>query len=175
MIGISDRALFWLRLRGLVVAMLLAVSPPHPGASSEPGCSGLRIDAMQWTPEVASSWSLLVEAGGKAVIRVGGVTEYRLQLSDAVCSEIVRSVRKEGFFELRKRMQSSIIDGEVRQLEITVGRERNSITLTDYSSLTEREQAAVKRAVRVWIAVRGLFSVPGAADSREEDRAFLAR
>jgi len=118
-------------------------------------------------------WRLSIEPSGAAEVTTDAKS-LRFQLSEAACEELVGLIKRERFFELRKAYGTAAIDGATRQMNINLGKEQHSVIL--YEALSkDPDRDAVKRALRVWGALRGLFDLPAAADSRKEDQALLDR
>lgn len=134
-------------------------------------CAGLHIDAFHWTPQITGSWTLYVD--GDAALVTAGEKKHRFRLSEDACADLVRVVRQEEFFALHRTYGTQVIDGGMRSLKIGIGKRQHTVVVPADLGVTPEERAAVKRAVRVWIAVRSLFDVSDADDSREQDRAFL--
>jgi hypothetical protein len=143
------------------------------GQQNQGGCKALKIDAMHWTGlAIAGSWFLTVEPGGHASIRTDA-GERPLQLPEDVCEGLVKIVKEERFFELAGEYGDGVIDGPMRKLDISLGGKSHSVRFYDDALTDKTERRAVKRVVRVWVAVRDLFEFPNAVDSRKTDRAFL--
>ncbi len=164
-----------IRLVASMAAGLLCVTAPVTEAESgSKGCSTqqLRISAMQWTgARVSGSWFLNIDTSGAAVLSTGD-KKHPFQLSDDVCAELAGLVVRERFFDLKSAYGAEVIEGGMRELRISLGTKAHSVTLFD-GAVKDPDRDAVKRALRVWVAVRALFDVADAEDSRKEDRAFL--
>ena len=155
----------------LWVTVLAGVLSPSVAEAGQAACRELRIDAMYWAPPVTGSWTLIVD--GDAAVVSAGEKEHRFRLSGDACSELIRVVNQEAFFALRASYGTPVIDGGMRNLKIGIGKRQHAVAIPTDLSVAAEDRAAVKRAVRVWIAVRALFNVAEAVDSRDRDRAFL--
>jgi hypothetical protein len=161
----------------LLIMVLLGATTTAGRADRGPEQCGpvpMRISAMQWTgAKVAGSWFLKVDPSGSGVVSMGDA-EKKLQLSGDKCAELAAVAAREGFFDLKGSFGVEAIEGQVRELRLSLGAKAHVVTLYD-GIAKEPDRDAVKRALRVWILVRGLFDLPGAEDSRNDDLALLQR
>jgi hypothetical protein len=154
-------------ITALVVAMLVGPSPPRSAEVVPPG--RVRIEAFQEGHGVA--WFLRLETGGKLTVQVG-LKEISRKLDDAAMARLAEVVRKEAIFELDDNYGEALIDLPWRTVKVWQGERVKTMTL--YSGLrAEVRQDEVKRALRFWLAIRGLFEAERAVDTRTEDRQFV--
>lgn len=154
---------------------LCLVSWAAAGPAGEVRCGDeeLRILARH-DPGMGShvGWILTLEPTGIGTVRTDSGSEYVLRLSNEECANVVTVIKEAEFFDLRESYGVPVVESPFRDMEISLGERRHSVTLFEGAE-RDVDRSAVKRAVRVWVAVRGLFDAPGAVDSREKDRAFL--
>jgi len=117
-------------------------------------------------------WRLTLEATGIGTVETDSGNEYHFRLSDDECAELVTVIQSTRFFDLKESNGVPVVESRYRDFEISLGTRRHSVTLFEGAEL-DVDRSAVRRAVRVWVAVRSLFNAPDAIDSREKDRAFL--
>jgi hypothetical protein len=172
---VSNKSKGMICLISAIALALCVVVPAFARDDSNHGCAEqqLAISAIHWTAGVAGSWFLTVAPSGAAEVSTGD-KKHRFQLSANVCADLAPLVEQQGILGLKSAYGVGVIDGEMRKLTVSVGDRRQSMIL--YSDLaSESNRDALKRVLRVWIAVRGLFDIPDAADSRKEDRTLLER
>jgi hypothetical protein len=142
--------------------------------ASEPEVKGLFVSAWhQAGGDGLGSWDLELNSRGQLVVRVvrAGQQEHRLGISATTIGELVQTIQREKALELSKEVgEGAAIDGEFRVMTIALNGRRKTVTLFDRPGEDPEE---FRRALRVWVAIRGLFDLPGAADSRGYDRRFL--
>lgn len=159
----------------LAVAVVLAAGLSAAGRDDASNrCAGqhLAIDAAHWTGLGGSgSWFLTVQSDGSAEVNSDSVTE-RFALSEQQCASLAQLLKSQRFLDLAGEYGLPVIDGPMRKMTVTLGKKQHSVVLLD-DVHSDPDQGAVKRALRVWVALRSLFDVPDAVDSREQDRAVL--
>jgi hypothetical protein len=157
-----------------VIGLALGVFLPGAlGAVAHSHQTGsIHIAAMHKGPDPATgSWSLKFEPPDKLTVRFEG-TQRAIQVPAAQRDDLARLVRQAAFFSLKESYGTPVIAGAVRDLEVRIGHEGKHVFL--YESLAgDSNREEVKRALKVWIAVRSLFEIEGALDSRKEDRMLM--
>jgi hypothetical protein len=164
-------------MRSALFAAVVALSITSPSRieAGEARCGGehLTIQARHDPGTgVSGSWTLTLEPTGIGKVKTDSGNVYPLRLSSSDCRNFVAVVRAAHFLDLKDSYGESYVETPFRDLEIALGSKRHSVTLFDRID-RDADRSGVKRAVRVWIAVRSLFTAPDAADSREKDRALL--
>lgn len=133
---------------------------------------GFHVEAFHKTADPAvGSWDLSLDDHGQMVVSIGK-TRHELHVSEKKQDELLRVIQHEGFFELDDELGGGFVGGPIRQMEVVLGGQRKQVVLLSGLS-QEKDLEHVKRALRVWSAIRGLFDLPEAADSRDEDRRIL--
>jgi hypothetical protein len=129
------------------------------------------------------AWSLKVDPRGEGRLvvrdaRAEGVTAVRA-LDDR--RQLDAALADADFMHLVAAPYVSLVEhADDRVITVRCGDELHTVTLGETpddsaASADPREVEHFSRALRVWIAVRSVFVDAGAADTREGDRAFLAR
>ena len=125
------------------------------------------------------AWEMTVGQGGKLWLKRprGGEQLYSIRVLRPKVLEDLRAVLGvERFCELDEQYGTAVMDGPERQMSARCGDRIKTVTLFTFDrkqELTEAEHSEIRRALRVWIAIRSLFEDPEALDSRPEDRALL--
>jgi hypothetical protein len=147
---------------------LLAGAGTSPSSETGPP-SRVSIEAFQ--EGYGTAWFLKLETTGKMTVQVGG-SEHTRKLDDVAMAQLAEVARNEAIFDLADTYGEALFDLPWRTARIWQGGRVKTLTL--HAGLaTEPRQAEVKRALRFWLAVRGLFEAEGAADSRAEDRRLV--
>lgn len=126
----------------------------------------VRLEAWNFV-ESAAAWALEVREDGHAVLRMFPGEEH-FRISDSDLETLAKTVRESHVLGLADAYGTAEGNGPFREIEIWVDARYKRIVL--YPRLAEDERRdEVSRALRVWIAIRGLFESDEAGDSRPED------
>jgi len=124
------------------------------------------------------AWTLSVDADAKAaldVIKGSDDPARQFRIPDDKLTEFRKVLQDQKFFDLPKKIGRVVPDGGQRKLSVKLGKKEHELTihLLLKSSLTGADLDQARRAVRVWMALRGLFDDKDAHDARASDEEFL--
>ena len=160
--------------------LLFVTLTPVP-ASFLPGArSGLEVLASHTRFGLeGQAWEMTLGQGGKLWLKRPRFGEQLFSirpLSPKVLGEFQAVLAEQRFCDLDEQYGTAVMDGPERQMSARCGDRIKTVTLFTFDSkqtLTEVERSEIRRALRVWIAIRSLFDDPEALDSRPEDRSLL--
>jgi hypothetical protein len=174
----------------VVFALLWLGAPPThsvpPNVRWEVRASHLGfLEAGQWEIAIrVPGWSTLHRTPTEAEREDARMKSAEYQFRDDRISvppprlaELRDAIRRERFFELRDKYGEPVIDGHERRIEIhDAGKVKEVTIYTVYPRIevSDSERDEIRRALRVWIAIRNCFVDREALDSRPQDREFLA-
>ncbi len=157
-------------------------SPPAEGppSKSAPAVLGVSASHARFGLE-GQAWEMTIGQGGKLWFKRprGGEQLFSIRaLSPKALSDLGAALAGERFCDLDEQYGTAIMDGPERQMSARCGDTIRTVTLFTFDpreTRTEAGRSEIRRALRVWIAIRSLFDDPEALDSRPEDRALLER
>lgn len=119
---------------------------------------------LPWRLSVQSTGraTLVITKNGKDIETTIGVSSKKLQALKAV-------LEKEGFFELPKEVGRQRPDASRRNLSVTIGDRTASVAIDELDVEHPKDETDLdymKRAIRIWSSVRGLFEHEHAFDTR---------
>jgi len=120
------------------------------------------------------AWFLEFEQRGRMVVNIMAGDQHTFNVPSDKTLQLLETIRREAFFDLEESYGSQVLEGPFRLIRIRVGVKENTVTLYPQLEADPRGDQ-VRRALRVWMAIRGLFLVAGAIDARPEDLAILER
>ena len=130
----------------------------------------LRVDAIQ-VGGGGYTWNATLEGSGRLIVHTGGEV-HKINVSRARVRELLEIIDREKFFELADGYGVQKYDAEFRAITIkTAGRSKSLALYTNIARDPRRDE--IKRALRVSIAIRSLFDLPTAIDSRQEDQELI--
>jgi hypothetical protein len=156
-----------------LVLFALSAATVSGKETSHPPMGGLGLKALHIAAAPGRSWGLELDSAG--TMAVWSLAEpLRRKLTADVIRNLRRTLEEQRFFELDNGYGTSLIEGDFREIHVVLdGREK---TIALYSRLEEDARTdEIRRALRVWIAIRGLFDIPKAADSRPKDEALIQK
>ncbi len=153
-------------------AAVVVVGLTATASATTPVSGTLSVEAMHKGPDPGrGSWSLVLDDAGNLTVNVIS-GERRFRLSQRQLRDFSELVKRERFFGLRDEYGVGAVSGEFRVIDVSLAGRRKKIVLLDgLADAAHRDE--IKRALLVWEAVRSLFDIPQALDSREEDRALI--
>lgn len=125
------------------------------------------------------AWELTIGSDGKLWLKRPRYGEqlYSIRpLGPKVLSDFQAVLREQRFCDLDEQYGTVVMDGPERQMSVRCGNTIKTVTLFTFDPkqpLTQSERSEIRRALRVWIAIRGLFEDSEALDSRAEDTSLL--
>jgi hypothetical protein len=164
------------------VLVALAIGALALGQQLQP--QGLEVKASQSDGlDFSGAWNMSIVVPGRGTLTLWFADRFRdgeqpLAIPSARQAELLETVHRERFFELRDYYGSLVIDGPERHMAIREGSRLKKVSIYSIRPdmrVSRAERAQIERVLRVWIAVRNCFDAPGALDSRPEDRAFLEK
>jgi hypothetical protein len=152
----------------LVLPSQAATQHPSPTADAAP----FRLWAWHAVDYPAFvGWDLTVDAKGILEVKHWPATRVVL-LSPRQLAELIEAVERERFLELEPSYGTFRSNEPFRELDVWLhGKYKRVMIGGDLAAETRRDE--LRRALRVWAAVRGLFTDEAAIDTREEDKALL--
>ena len=181
-----------MHLTSLVVLVLVRFFGAYGRASAAPpdasggGTDRVRADKPGQLPvsvlcsiegrfSKGNAWSLVVKPDGAARLFIEHYPRSQRRVfvvSAAQRAELARVVEVERFFALADRYGDQVPDGSTRTLTITRGNRSKTMTL-GYLRREDAKLPEIKRAVRVWNAVRKWFDDAEAVDLSAYDQRLL--
>jgi hypothetical protein len=163
----------FLDFRALAVLWCANLLPHLPAAAVQAASSrgDLRLEAFQ--EQRGAAWFLRLDPSGDLTVNVRGKVHKR-KIDDATLRQLTELIRRERIFELGEVYGDPIFDVDWRTVTIWLeGRKKTFSLYVDLPADAHHDE--VKRALRLWVAIRDLFEIPEAADSRDADRKLLAQ
>jgi hypothetical protein len=141
--------------------------PPHADQDLD-----LQVFVMQKEPDPGKgSWSMTLDASGKLTVETLRETS-RAEVPVSKRRELLEIITRERFFDLKDEYGTAAIAADFRAIQVKAGgRTKRVVLASDLAA--ERDREGLKRAVRVWLAIRDLFAVPGVVDTRDRDQQIL--
>jgi hypothetical protein len=129
---------------------------------------------MQLSPDAhGAPWGLAIGKDRSARVTIKG-TDHKITLTEAAFTNLLNLMKSERFSQLEESYGTPAVDRDYRVIDAWIDGRKKSVFL--YSDLAQDPRGdEVARALRVWIAVRDLFDIPGAIDTRPQDRVLAER
>lgn len=118
-------------------------------------------------------WGLSLGEDRSARVIIKG-RDRSIRVGEAAFENLRRLLKSERFADLDESYGTAYVDRDYRVIDAWIDGRRKSVFLySDLGDDIRREEVA--RALRVWIAVRDLFEISGAIDTRVADRLLTER
>lgn len=159
-----------------VVLLFLGSSAVADGpktATTQRSAEPLLFVTQLGTDGEGEPWGLAIAKDRTARVTVKG-KDHRMVLAEPDFTKLVGLLKTERFSQLEESYGRPAVDRDYRVIDAWIDGRKKSVFL--YSDLAEDPRHdQVARALRVWIAARDLFDIPGAIDTRPQDRALAER
>jgi hypothetical protein len=163
-----------------VCFLLFLTLTPVPAPFLPGAARGLEVSASHTRFGLeGQAWEMTLGQGGKLWLKRPRYGEQLFSirpLSPKILDDFQAVLAGQRFCDLDEQYGSAVMDGPERQMSARCGERTKTVTLFTFDPkqpLTGAERSEIRRALRVWIAIRSLFDDPEALDSRPEDRSLL--